>query len=251
MAIKCVVRVCASVCKCACVCVSVCVMASTRSDSVCVCVRRACWGTAICQDIHQTINWVNDFMSTAHRTHFLGNTLPPPSLQHLPLSPLLLSALATGADNWPVSLGKGVRHAPFGLSSSVRLKLPSHPVAAAEAGRGSGRWGEGAALQLFLWLVFSSIHPHTQCSTLRIRRVAAAAAAETTTQLSHRGTLPLSLLLLLLFLLQLDLNHPSVRHCATSCLVLPLLFGRRFSPAFPRLALGTSIILASPRLTWR
>lgn len=65
----------------------------------------------------------------------------------------------------------------------------------------------------------------------------------------HTEAPPLSLLLLLLFLLQLDLNHPSVRHCATSCLVLPLLFGRRFSPAFPRLALGTSIILASPRLT--
>lgn len=80
-------------------------------------------------------------MSAAHRTHFLCNTVPPPPLQHLPLPPLLLSALATGADNWPVSLGKGVRHALFGLSSSVRLKLPSHPVAAAEAGRGSGRWG--------------------------------------------------------------------------------------------------------------
>lgn len=96
-------------------------------------------------------------MSAAHRTHFLYTTTPPPrpSLQHLPLSPLLLSALATGADNWPVSLGKGVRHALFGLSSSVRLKLPSHPVAAAEAGKGSreGEWEvgeEGAALQLFL-----------------------------------------------------------------------------------------------------
>lgn len=148
-----------------------------------------------------------------------------------------------------MSLGKGVRHAPFGLSSSVRLKLPSHPVAAAEAGRGSGRWGRRELhCNCFSdWYSVPSIHTRSVARYV----YAALQQQQPKQQLSYHTEAPplLLLVLLLLFLLQLDLNHPSVRHCATSCLVLPLLFGRRFSPAFPRLALGTSIILASPRLT--
>lgn len=49
---------------CACVCVYVCAMASTPCRQPAVVVGQ-CMSTAICQNIHQTINWVNDFMSAA------------------------------------------------------------------------------------------------------------------------------------------------------------------------------------------
>lgn len=131
--------------------------------------------------------------------------------------------------------------------------LNCHHILSQQLKQGGGVGGGGRELHCNCfsdWYSVPSIH------TRSVARYVYAALQQQQQQpkqqLSYHTEAPplsLLLLLLLLFLLQLDLNHPSVRHCATSCLLLPLLFGRRFSPAFPRLALGTSIILASPRLT--